>query len=239
MSRAKTSFRTATGELSVGPLPRVVGTLSALPKDFSRRKHKAQCDIVEVRFDRISLPPKDWLQRCEAIEAAGWPVLFTVRSRAEGGFWQESDKNRLEIFRQALQSVAAVDVELSSDIAVAVGKLAKKAGKACVVSFHDFDKTPPLTKLESIVRKAQKFASVVKISTMIKEESDVETLRALLDKKWKTPLCVIGMGAAWTKTRITFPKLGSCLTYGYLDKPTAPGQISAAALVKHLRKAGR
>jgi 3-dehydroquinate dehydratase len=29
--------------------------------------------------------------------------------------------------------------------------------------------------------------------------------------------------------------LGSCLTYGYLDKPTAPGQMSAAELVRRLR----
>jgi 3-dehydroquinate dehydratase len=43
------------------------------------------------------------------------------------------------------------------------------------------------------------------------------------------------MGDAWKQTRIAFPKLGSCLAYGYLDKPTAPGQVSAAELVRQLR----
>jgi len=47
---------------------------------------------------------------------------------------------------------------------------------------------------------------------------------------------VIGMGEAWKQTRLSFPKLGSCLTYGYLDKPTAPGQESAAELVRQLRE---
>jgi 3-dehydroquinate dehydratase len=70
---------------------------------------------------------------------------------------------------------------------------------------------------------------------MIKHGSDVDVLRALLRRRWEKPICVIGMGRAWSKTRIEFAMLGSCLTYGYLDKPTAPGQMSAAELVRRLR----
>jgi 3-dehydroquinate dehydratase len=44
------------------------------------------------------------------------------------------------------------------------------------------------------------------------------------------------MGALGKQTRTAFPKLGSCLTYGYLDKPAAPGQLAAAALVRRLKK---
>ena len=43
------------------------------------------------------------------------------------------------------------------------------------------------------------------------------------------------MGEAWKQTRVLFPKLGSCLTYGFLDKPTAPGQMSAEELLRQLR----
>ena len=50
-------------------------------------------------------------------------------------------------------------------------------------------------------------------------------------------LCVIGMGPDWAHTRVLFPQLGSCLTYGYLDKPTAPGQFSAAELTEKLQQA--
>jgi 3-dehydroquinate dehydratase len=45
------------------------------------------------------------------------------------------------------------------------------------------------------------------------------------------------MGRAWSKTRVLFATLGSCLAYGYLDRPTAPGQMSAAQLVRRLRRA--
>jgi 3-dehydroquinate dehydratase len=43
------------------------------------------------------------------------------------------------------------------------------------------------------------------------------------------------MGPAYAQTRVRYPKLGSCLTYGYLDKATAPGQFSAAELTRRLQ----
>jgi 3-dehydroquinate dehydratase len=42
------------------------------------------------------------------------------------------------------------------------------------------------------------------------------------------------MGQAWSETRVEFATLGSCLTYGYLDKPTAPGQMSATELLRRV-----
>ena len=63
------------------------------------------------------------------------------------------------------------------------------------------------------------------------------SLKQLLAKDWGLPLCVIGMGTLGTPTRTDFPRLGSCLTYGYLDTPVAPGQLSARARLDHLRPA--
>ena len=72
---------------------------------------------------------------------------------------------------------------------------------------------------------------------MARSEADLETLRTLLLSDWQTPLCVIGMGDLGASTRISFAKMGSCLTYGYLDRPMAPGQISAAALAEKIKTA--
>ena len=231
MSKSSVLFRTATTSLAVGPTPRVVGTLSSLG-----RKRELCGDIVEVRLDKMARPA-DWLKRCAALQSGGKPVLLTVRLRAEGGDWESDDKDRLEIYRQGLQELAAVDVELSSAICRAVASEAKRLKKASVISFHDFEKTPPLLELGEIVKKAHAIGSIAKVSTMIKHESDAEVLRALLGRRWEKPLCVIGMGRAWSKTRIEFATLGSCLTYGYIDRPTAPGQMSAAELVRRLRRA--
>jgi 3-dehydroquinate dehydratase type I len=215
--------------LYAGPL--VVGVLSSLEGDFPLAG-----DIVEVRLDKVSRMP-DWLDRCRAIEARGKPVLLTIRLRSEGGEWPVDDENRLHLFADGLRALSAVDVELSSVICGAVTKQAEQLGKVCLVSHHDFEKTPPLPELESIVERAQQNGAVAKVATMIRGEADVEILRALLSRKRKRPLCVIGMGEAWKQTRVLFPKLGSCLTYGYLDKPTAPGQVSAAELVRQIGQA--
>jgi 3-dehydroquinate dehydratase I len=231
MSKSTALFRTATSTLAVGPAPRVVGTLSSLAP-----KRKLRGDIVEVRLDKMARPA-DWLKRCAALQSGGKPVLLTVRLRAEGGDWENDDEERLEIYRQGLQELAAVDVELNSLICRAVAREAARLKKASVISFHDFEKTPPLRELCAIVNEAHAIGSIAKVSTMIKRQSDVEVLRALLRQRWVKPLCVIGMGRAWSKTRVLFATLGSCLTYGYIDRPTAPGQMSAAELVRRLRRA--
>jgi len=214
--------------LDAGPL--VVGVLSSLDGNFPLAG-----DVVEVRLDKTGRPP-DWLDRCKAIEARGKPVLLTVRLRSEGGEWPNDDKGRLKLYEEGLAALSAVDVELSSVICATVAKQAEKLGKVCLVSHHDFQKTPSLAELVPIVKRAQQNGAVAKIATMIRSETDVERLCFLLRMKRKRPLCVIGMGEAWKQTRVLFPKLGSCLTYGYLDKPTAPGQVSAAELVRQLRE---
>jgi 3-dehydroquinate dehydratase I len=214
--------------LDAGPL--VAGVLSSLDGNFP-----LEGDIVEVRLDKTVRPP-DWLERCKAIEARGKPVLLTVRLRSEGGEWPQDDGDRLQIYKEGLAALAAVDVELSSIICPALTRQAENLGKVCLVSHHDFEKTPSLAELESIVERAQQNGAVAKVATLIRSEADLEILRALLGRKRQRPLCVIGMGEAWKQTRVLFPKLGSCLTYGYLDKPTAPGQVSAAELVRQLRE---
>ncbi len=214
--------------LEAGPL--VVGVLSSLDGNFPL----AAVDMVEVRLDKTGRPP-DWLERCRAIEARGKPVLLTIRLRSEGGEWPVDNEGRLKTYEEGLAALSAVDVELSSVICTRVAKQAEKLGKVCLVSHHDFEKTPSLAELESIVKRARQHGAVAKVATMIRSKADVEILRALLARQRKRPLCVIGMGEAWKQTRLLFPKLGSCLTYGYLDKPTAPGQVSAAELIRQLR----
>ena len=251
MSKPAVLLRTASGTLEVGPVPRVVATLSALP---------ARCalagDIVEVRLDKAGTPgpgvrgevlstpktgrlgqaslPSNWLAHCIEIQSSGKPVLLTVRLKAEGGEWETDGATRLAIYLEALPALAAVDVELSSPIAPMVANEAARLGKAAVISFHDFVKTPPVEELCEIIKRQHAMGSIAKVSTMIAQSEDVQLLRSLLRMDWPKPVCVIGMGQQWSETRVEFAALGSCLTYGYLDQPTAPGQISAVDLQQRL-----
>lgn len=225
------------GKLTVGTIPRVVGTI-ALPNTLEHfpKDEDVWCDIVEVRLDLIGTDLAKWLDHCEAIEARGWPVLLTIRLQAEGGKWTRPEPDRLEFFDLAVRRLTALDVELHSQLLPEISEIVRTHKKILVVSHHDFSGTPDVAVLSNFATKARQYGSIVKVSTMIKTHEDIDSLRGLLQIEWGVPLCIIGMGdeAAWTRAR--FSAMGSCLTYGYLDKPVAPGQLSARELVKQIRK---
>jgi len=233
MSRAQTRF----GNVTLGTVSRIVGvisqpdTLRHLATDTER-----ECDIVEVRLDLIGADTPRWLEDAQAIEASGLPVILTIRLKDEGGQWNQADESRLPLFAQALQHLSAADIELRSPLAEQVSALARQHQRGLIVSHHDFERTAPLSELKKITARAAKHGSVVKIATFTANKTDIATLRSLLHEECPAPLCLIGMGPFGAQTRIEFPKLGSCLTYGYLDTPAAPGQISARELTQLLRK---
>jgi 3-dehydroquinate dehydratase-1 len=226
---------TLLGELRIGEIPYVVGTISSAASlgAFSATRTPI-CDIVEVRLDEIGIDT-EWLCSCKEIETLGMPVILTTRLKSEGGKWTDSDESRMSVIQEAINNLSAVDVELKSDLMPRICEQVKSLGKAVVVSFHDFEKTPALDKLKQIASKAAEHGTIIKISTMIRSNEDVTTLQRLLDYDLDVPLCIIGMGSMGTKTRIAFPSLGSCLTYGFLDTPSAPGQLSARNLNQQLR----
>lgn len=224
------------GTVPVGDVPRVVGTLSSSDSlvSFAINRH-TPCDVVEVRLDKMNHAGQGWLAGCRRIEAAGLPVLLTVRLRSEGGEWDRADAARLELFKMAMEHVSGVDVELNSQVVSEVCTLARALNRPAVVSFHDFQRTPGLGELRDVLARGVALGSVVKIATTVNTERDLETLQQLLQCDRPVPLCVIGMGALGAKTRTQFPALGSCLTYGYLDKPVVAGQLAAGVLVEQLR----
>ncbi len=230
------------GKFTLGDTARVVGVVSQ-QGTLARLAARAErdCDVVEVRVDLIGpyephSPHAEpvWLKHARAIEVRGLPVVVTVRLDAEGGKWKQPDELRLPLFEEALRHLAAADIELRSPIIEQVSALARQHKRGLIVSHHDFGRTPPLEELRVIVDKAARYGTVAKVVTMVRTEEDLAILRALLAEKRPTPLCVLGMGPLGPQTRIDFPRLGSCLTYGYLDTPVAPGQVSARELMRQL-----
>jgi 3-dehydroquinate dehydratase-1 len=229
----RVAFPIPGGEVIAGAGPLVVGVLSSIPQNLPALLNGATCDLIEIRVDQMR-PGADWPGTGRALESSGLPVIVTIRSRAEGGGWKGREEARLELYQEALKQLSAVDVELRSSIASQVAGIAKAAGKVCIISHHDFDGTPPFSELENAMAQACRLGCIAKITTMIRTQGDREALQQIVCHRWPVPVCVMGMGPMGTETRITFAALGSCLTYGYLDKPSAPGQFSAAELVQKL-----
>src|SRR4051794_11283746 len=102
------------GNLTIGDIPRVVGTLTTFDS-LSRfpSLNPKPCDIAEVRLDQIGHTTA-WMPVCRQIENSGTPVLLTFRTVEEGGNCNQPAEIRTHVFKEALPSVSAIDVELSS-----------------------------------------------------------------------------------------------------------------------------
>ncbi|MDA3872426.1 MAG: type I 3-dehydroquinate dehydratase, partial [Kiritimatiellae bacterium] len=128
---------------------------------------------------------------------------------------------------------SAIDIETDSALRVELCELATSLEKTLVVSYHNFEGTPPVEELCALVDSVLECpVAIPKLATMVHTPGDVEILKQVLSTYAPTrPICVLGMGDdLGTRTRTTFPALGSKLAYGYLDRPIAPGQLSSAEL---------
>lgn len=217
MIRACTRF----GDGWMGDRLRVVGTVTQ-PGTLTRGEF-GDCDIVELRLDWLRLP-------VDSLPVLPKPVIATVRLASEGGRWSEADEDRLPVFEAALRQYAAADIEWRSRLLPAVSALAVRYQKALVVSYHDFERTPSLGQLREVLDRASNYGTIVKIATRADSEEDLQTLRELFRWNCSAALCVVGMGARAAQSRVELPRLGSCLSYGHVDGPVAPGQPSVAEL---------
>jgi len=194
-------------------------------------------EMAEVRLDKIGGTIEAWADKLDCLESSGTPIILTIRAGFEGGEWLGADEDRLTIFENGLSHVSFVDIEYRSKILNEVASAAANMGRSVIVSYHDFEKTPDIKDLEEIITKISKIdQSVAKIATMVNSPEDIQTLESLLSRDWGIPLSVIGMGDSATDTRISFPLLGSALTYGYIDESAAPGQLSAEELKREIAK---
>ncbi|MGI5244520.1 type I 3-dehydroquinate dehydratase [Dactylosporangium sp. CA-139066] len=190
------------------------------------RAREAGVDLAELRIDWYrSIEPGDVLRAAAPFRAAGVPTLATIRSKAEGGYWPADDAARLRLFEAVLPVVDAVDVELSSaGILPAVVAAARSHDRPVIVSYHDFDATPPEPALQATVDAARAAgADLVKISTMAHGPADLRTLASLLVRN--DDMIVIGMGPQGAGSRVFFPLLGSRITYSAIGGRPAPGQL--------------
>jgi 3-dehydroquinate dehydratase-1 len=213
---------------------------------FARTEPGARViDLLEVRVDLFASPTASpigsWAEAGASIEAMGTPVLVTIRLAVEGGGWTRPDADRLALYEEALASGAGswVDVEAGSPLAREVAARAHARGGMIIVSHHDFAGTPPLAELERIVAACRAAgADVPKIATRVNGDDDRAALLALAAAH-AGQACVIGMGTSDgdRELRVELPARGSRLAYGWVDAPTAPGQLSAADMDTRLRAA--
>jgi 3-dehydroquinate dehydratase-1 len=227
------------GKLELGRRPRIVASitgetslsvLSSAPREGA--------DIIEVRLDHFQkLDATSVRRKLAEIRHVGLPLIATVRAKAEGGAKTLSDAQRLRVYETALELVDCVDVELTSDkLHPQVVKLARAAHKPVILSYHNFEKTPSDGALSVIIETMREAgADICKLATLTRTRAELLRLFSLLEKHADTSLALIALGPLGKISRVAFPLFGSVLTYGFVDKPLAPGQLHVQQLRDQLR----
>lgn len=183
-------------------------------------------DMIELRLDLLST--SDPLQTMKAVrKATAKPIIATARLRTEGGMFQGSERERIDLLVKAAYYADYVDVELLADQR---DNAISRIMKPVIVSYHDFQGMPEESQLIGIYEEMKKTkAAIAKIAVTPKSLHDnLRILQFLLDADM--PLCMIAMGRLGRHLRAVAPLYGSALTYGFVTQSTAPGQMSLAEL---------
>jgi len=187
-------------------------------------KAASEADMIELRLDLVKEP----IQAIKAVRLATTkPIIATNRLKTEGGMFQGSERERIELLLQAAPFADFVDIELLADLR---DEFMARVNKPVIVSYHDFLGMPDEDEMATILENMKKTGAIyAKIAVTPKNLRDnLRILGLLLDADM--PLCVIAMGNIGRHLRAVAPLYGSVLTYGFVAKSTAPGQMSLAEL---------
>jgi 3-dehydroquinate dehydratase-1 len=226
----------AIGGVALGPRPRLVA--AGGEKELSALARAEGADLVEVRADLFDDPePTAMVAALRRLRAAGRPVIFTVRSAAEGGKPLD-EARRATLYEAALPHVDAIDAEIiSTALTVDLVPAARAAGRLVILSAHALEATPPQDGLLSLVDRGFGLgADVVKLAAHAAAIEDLRTLLAVTLASRRRGIVTLAMGPFGPLSRIVLPAAGSLLTYGHVGTPTAPGQLAVAELADLLRR---
>jgi len=220
-------------------VPLVGGTLAEMEAE-ARAAAIIAPDMVELRVDSLSaaLDPAVAARAARAVAArlGGIPLLFTCRTKAEGGRADIAPSLYAELNEAACASGAVdlLDVELFSPARGECLAAARARGVFAVLSSHDFEGTPPAAEMSARLTEAARLGDIAKLAVMPRSAEDVLSLLAatLAAKRavGSTPLAAMAMGPLGAVSRLVGEAFGSAFTFGSASRASAPGQIPAERL---------
>lgn len=213
--------------------------VSVMPKSLEEAQaidanRYVEADIIEWRAD--FLPKDEILQVAPAIfeKFAGRELLFTLRTRAEGGEIDLSAQEYVQVIKDVTQLYQPeyVDFEYFGNKDVFDQML---DFPNLVLSYHNFQETPE-NMMEILSELTSLNPKVVKVSVMAHTEQDVLDLmnftRGFKTLNPEQEYVTISMGKVGKVSRITSDVTGSSWSFASLDVASAPGQISLSNMKK-------
>lgn len=176
-------------------------------------------DILELRIDALENPTANNIEKL--VMEINFPLIVTNRTPKEGGLFKGGEEKRIEILVSASSGAEYVDIELQTD-EVYLSRLLELDTKT-IISFHDFEKTPPQNELLDIVKKEKELGDIAKFAVMPQKMEDTITVLNILNQEKNT--VGISMGEMGKYTRLVAPLFGSPFTFASAGSSSAPGQL--------------
>ena len=197
------------------------------------RAFQLGADYVEIRFDFLN--PDLLPVALNAAKDIRDRTVFTLRPKSEGGMFSGSEENRLHwLYRLVELEPMLIDVEL--DTLKKNDELAdflEKKKSPLLVSWHDFEKTPPSDYIADVLSEMRTYSNYVKIVTTAHNIEDSLRLLELYETAIGLSPIFFAMGDAGVISRLLCNIIGNApFTYASLEKNIAPGQLTVQQMKK-------
>ena len=134
------------------------------------------------------------------------PVIFTIRSVREGGFFSGTEEQRLEILKLGIKSqVTFVDLELSIDkkSREKLMKLAKESNCKVIASIHETKTTPKAEDIVALIKDNSTQGDTVKFCSKVNNHQDAlqifEAANSLIGQDSSHSMMGLGNGGDWVR----------------------------------------
>jgi 3-dehydroquinate dehydratase-1 len=230
----------------------LTGTDAVSLKEEASAARAAGADLVEWRADFYQeLEQEQKLSETLKLLRAvleDTPLLFTIRTKAEGGSLEISteDYSRTVLFAAESKQADLVDIEVfdHEQEKKELIRQVQKTGVCVIASSHDFQKTDDQ---ETLLKRFQKMdetgADILKMAVMPQNFGNVADLLKVTSQMaaeyTDKPLISMSMGSLGAISRISGEATGSCVTFGTVGAASAPGQFPIRDLKMHLESLHR
>jgi 3-dehydroquinate dehydratase I len=200
-------------------------------RDKINRAFSSGANYVEIRFDFLDL--SDMEEALKIAENFREKAIFTLRTSAEGGKFKANINDRIEWLKKlAMAKPMLLDIEYSTiqsndDLA----NYCKTQKIPVLLSWHDFEKTPPKDQLRCMLEKMRVYSNHIKMVTTAINIVDALRILDLYENAVESNLIAFSMGEAGIISRIMCTIIGkSPFTYAALEESIAPGQLTVVQM---------
>jgi 3-dehydroquinate dehydratase / shikimate dehydrogenase len=201
----------------------LVATLTTPPEEGFGASDLEGVDWLEVRADLVGDLDPGRLSRLFPGK-----LLYTLRSRAEGGAFEGSSERRKRRLLAAAARFDLIDLEAARDLSPKI--LEAVPPEKRILSWHG-----PAVAVEGLRATFERMAAVpaafYKLVPVAAQPGEELPCLMLLDALRRRDVIAFAAGPVGAWTRMLAPRLGAPVVYGSLGKiPGAPGQLSIERL---------